>query len=436
MSFLTTLGPFLLGLSIIVGIHELGHMLLAKLCGMRVESYTIGFPPKIFKFKWGETVYGLGMIPLGGSVKIAGMFDETDDTESSHDNTTDFNNRPAWQRMLVILGGILFNVASAILILSAIAFSQGDTYLTKEEVNKQGIMPNTMGTQLGFQMGDQITHINGKDFLKFTDVLDPRHWLTTDSYYTVVRQDQTVHIAIPPNALEQLTNQTQQENFVTPLLPFVVGEVEPQKPADQAGLQKGDQIVELAGQPIAYLQQLQTALANAAETPVCIRYVRDGVAYTTTTQLDATGKLGFYPMILLHTTQQNYTLLTSAWVGTQRAFGVVWYNLLGLAKIVTGQASFSKSLSGPIGIARILGASADWVHFWNIVACLSMILAFTNLLPIPLLDGGHAVCIGYEMIVGKALSDRFLQITQKIGLAILTLITAYAVLNDLYKLLG
>ena len=427
---------FLLSLSIIVGLHELGHMLFAKLFGMRVESYTIGFPPRIVQFKWGNTVYGIGAIPLGGSVKIAGMIDESLDTQAISEKLQpwEFRAKPPWQRLLVILGGIIFNTVSGILIYVAITFLLGDTYISKDEVNKCGVFPNAVGASLGFQEGDKIISISGKDFTKFADIMEPRTLLQANGYYTVVRNGQEVRIAIPANLLEKLADARHQSGFVTPLIPFRVGEVQKQSGAQQAGLQKGDQVIEVAGQTTHYFHQLQVVLAAHAGQQVSLRYIRDGAMHHTTAQVDENGKVGFRPKLLLAYEKQNYGIGQAMAIGAERAFEVVRTNVLALSKVITGQVSASKSLSGPIGIAQIFGKRFAWIHFWSITGFLSMVLAFTNLLPIPALDGGHAVLISYEMIMGRRLSDKFLEATQKIGLAILLLLIGYAIFNDVYKL--
>lgn len=427
---------FLLGLSIIVGLHELGHMLFAKLFGMRVESYTIGFPPKIVQFRWRETVYGIGSIPLGGSVKIAGMIDESLDTQaiSEEPQSWEFRSKPAWQRLLVILGGIIFNTVSGIVIYVAITFILGDTYISKDEVNKHGVLPSAIGASIGFQEGDKIINISGKDFTRFSDIMEPRTVLHANGYYTVVRNGQEVRLGIPANLLEKLADAREQGGLVTPLIPFEVGEVQKQSGAQQAGLQKGDQLIEVAGQTIRYFHQLQLALAAHAGQQVSLWYTRGGAMHHTTAQVDEHGKVGFWPKWLLAYEKQNYGIGQAMVLGTQRAFDVVSTNVLALSKVITGQVSASKSLSGPISIAQIFGKRFDWIHFWSITGFLSMALAFTNLLPIPALDGGHAVLIGYEMIMGRRLSSKFLETTQKIGLAILLILIGYAIFNDLYKL--
>ncbi|MEO0874825.1 MAG: RIP metalloprotease RseP, partial [Bacteroidota bacterium] len=388
MGILVMIIQFLLGLSIIVGIHELGHLLFAKLFGMRVESYIIGFPPKLFRFQWGETEYALGSVPLGGAVKISGMIDESLDTEtlSREPQPWEFRAKPAWQRLIVILGGILFNIVSGVIIYIALTFSLGDTYLPKNEVNKHGIIPSALGISLGFQEGDQIIGINGQDFERFADVLKPSALLATNGYYTVRRNGQDVRIAIPANLIEQLADTKNKGQLVAPRLPFKIGQVQPNSEAAQAGLQSGDQLVEVAGVPVQYFHQIQAALAAHAGRQIAIRYMRAGEAHTATAEVSAEGTLGFQPQFLLEYAKKNYTLGQAITTGTWRAYEIMESNLKGLGKVITGKISASKSLSGPIGIVKVFGRTFHWVQFWSMTAFLSLALALTNLLPIPALD--------------------------------------------------
>lgn len=428
---------FLLGLSIIVGLHELGHLLFAKLFGMRVESYSIGFPPKLFRFKWAGTEYSLGAIPLGGAVKIAGMIDESLDTTNlaSTPQPWEFRAKPAWQRLVVMLGGIFFNIITGVIIYTAITFTLGDTYLSKEEVNKHGIVPNAVGISLGFQEGDHIIDINGRDFEKFIDVLKPHTLLAANSYYTVLRAGQKVRIDIPADLMEEVSDLKGKESFIAPRMPFVVEKVQSQSGAASAGLQPGDQIIEVAGRTTTYFHELKNALEENAGEQVLIRYVRSGITHAAVAVVDNTGKLGFQPKLLLNYETRRYGLRQAMVVGGSRTFEVLRTNIIALGKILTGQLSPTKSLSGPIGIAQIFGTSFDWTQFWSITGFLSLALAFTNLLPIPALDGGHAVWIIYEMITGRKLSDKFLETVQKIGMAILIVLIGYAIFNDVYRLL-
>ena len=437
MGILIMIIQFLLGLSIIIGLHELGHLLFAKLFGMRVESYAIGFPPKLFRVQWGETEYSVGAVPLGGAVKITGMIDESLDTANltKAPQPWEFRAKPAWQRLLVMLGGIFFNLISGTLIYIALTLALGATYLPKEEFNKHGIVPNALGARLGFQEGDQIINISGQDFEAFSDVLKPYTLLAANGYYTVLRGDQTVRIDIPADLVAQLSEAKDQANFLAPRIPFAVGQVQPASGADQAGLQPGDQIVAVAGAATPYFHQIRAELAANAGQQVPIRYIRAGVTQSATAKVSAAGTLGFQPKVLLNYTKRRYSLGQAIVTGTERAFDVARTYLVGLFKILTGKVSASKSLSGPIGIVQVFGKSFDWVPFWNIVGFLSLAIAFTNLLPIPALDGGHALWILYELITGRRLSDKFLETAQKTGMGILLLLIGYTIVNDLYKLL-
>jgi len=436
MGILVMIVQFLLGLSIIVGLHELGHLLFAKLFGMRVESYSIGFPPKILRCQWGETEYSLGAIPLGGAVKISGMIDESLDTSTltSVPQPWEFRAKPAWQRLVVMLKGIVFNIISGIIIYAAIAFSLGDTYLAKQEVNEHGIVPNAIGSALGFREGDRIINISGQDFEKFSDVLKPYTLMAAGSYYTVLREGQMVRIDIPADFIERVSDLKEQGDFVTPRMPFTVGQVQQQSGAAQAGLQPGDRLVEVAGKPAIYFHQLKKILEANAGKQVSIHYVRAGATETTTAQVSTTGKLGFQPNGLLRYEKKSYSIGQAAVVGTLKAFEVVATNVVGLGKMLAGRLSPAKSLSGPIGIAQVFGQSFNWIPFWSITGFFSLALAFTNLLPIPALNGGHTVWIVYEMVTGRRLSDKFLGTAQKIGMGILLFLIGYAIVNDIHKL--
>ena len=436
MEILIMIAQFLLGLSIIVGLHELGHLLFAKLFGMRVESYIIGFPPKLLRFKWGETEYALGAVPLGGAVKITGMIDESLDTEQlgSTPQPWEFRAKPAWQRLLVMLGGIIFNIITGIVIFIGLALATGDRYLPKAALNQHGIVPNAVGRDLGFEEGDQIINISGHDFEKFSDLTKPSTLLAGNCYYTVLRDGQELRIDIPDSFMEQLSSSKQSGSFIEARAPFAIKSVLQNSGAAHAGLQPGDRIVAIADTPTPYFNQLKHILDTHAGQEVTIQYKRGETIYRTQAQVSAEGKLGFVPTTLLAYKEQKYTLLQAIPLGTSKAFDVLYVNLIGLRKIISGKVSASQSLQGPIGIAQIFGRHFDWIKFWTIVGLLSMVLAMTNLLPIPALDGGHTMFILYEIITGRRLSERFLEVTQKIGMTILLLLMGYVIINDLYKL--
>jgi len=428
---------FILGISIIVGIHELGHMLFAKLFGMRVETYTIGFPPKIFRFKWGETEYSLGALPLGGSVKIAGLIDEYLDSNYGDQKVQhwEFRAKPAWQRIIVMLGGIIFNTVSGILIFICLAWKLGDVYISKEEMNKYGILPNAVGINMGFQPGDKIINISGKDFTKFNELISPKHLLAADGYYTIERNGSEMIIHNPANLLSQVSADKSQLFLLSPRIPYKIVHISVEGCAAQAGLKEGDRILTIEGKEVIYLDQIASILDSYVDTEVDITYLRDEHIYHTKAKVDAERKLGIRLDGLLQYTQVKYPLSQAIIVGSKKAMNIVAVNVVALSKIIRGQESASQSLSGPIGIAQIFSKNFDWIQFWNIVALLSMALGFTNLLPVPALDGGHVVLLGYEMITRRKISDKNLQNIQKVGMVILLLLIGFGIFNDLRKLL-
>lgn len=437
MDALVMAAQLLLGLSILVGIHELGHLLAAKLFGMRVEQYSIGFPPKIFGIKWGETEYSLGALPLGGYVKISGMVDESLDTKglSEEPKPWEFRSKPAWQRLIVMLGGIIFNVITGIIIFIIFVYSYGETYLPKEEVNKYGIVAHELGEEIGLKTGDKIIALNGQDYERFSDLISPDFFLGRNAYYTVLRDTDTIDIPVPGDFLDRMSDRQAAVGFIEPKRPFLVGEVLPGTPADSIGLLAGDKIVEIEGRPIAFFHEAVEVLQQNASQVVSLQIVRDGQTLTKQAKVRGNGTLGFGPKELLNYAKVEYTLGESIPRGAARAFDVVWLNARAIGKMFSGEVSASKSISGPIGIAQIFGGTWDWARFWHITGLLSMVLAFINFLPIPALDGGHVAFLTYEIVSGRKPSDKFLEVAQKIGMVLLLGLMAFAVFNDIFKVL-
>ncbi len=425
----------LLGLSILVGVHEWGHLAAAKAFGMRVEKYSIGFPPKIWGKKFGETEYSIGAIPLGGFVKISGMIDESLDTESLSEEPEpwEFRAKPAWQRLIVMLGGIIVNVITGIIVFIALTYSQGETYLSKEDLNKHGIMAYELGEKIGFQTGDRIININGQDYEKFRDLISPDVLLGTDGYYTVSRNGQEVRIDIPNSFLDDFSEGREATPFITARAPFEIGRIPEGSNAIQGGLQVGDQIKVLAGQRIQFYDQIGPILEKKKNGNVDMVVDRDGETINLNLLVDEDGKLGFFPVSILEYSRNEFSFGESVSRGTTRAFSVVWVNIKAFGKIFSGDISPRKSLSGPIGIAGLFGGNWDWVNFWNITGLLSMVLAFMNLLPIPALDGGHVMFLTWEMVTGRKPSDKFLENAQKVGMVLILGLMVFVIFNDISK---
>ena len=436
MEVFIMVGQLILGLSILVGLHELGHLLAAKAFGMRVEQFSIGFPPKIWGKKFGDTEYSVGMIPLGGFVKISGMIDESLDVTAMRaaPQPHEFRSKPAWQRLIVMMGGIIVNVILGIVIFIGFKYTQGDTYLSKQELNKYGIVAYELGESIGFKTGDKILDINGEDYERFRDLASPAVLLSSDGYFTVDRDGKRLTIPIPNDFVDAFAEENNAQKFIFYRLIFDIGAVIEGSPADLGGLQIGDKIIALNGAEIEFYDQLQASMDTLAATQITLLINRSNFQKTLTIEVNEEGKIGFQANRLNEISTIEYTFAESIPLGTELAFSIVWDNIKGFKKIFAGEVSASKSLSGPIGIAKIFGGTWDWQRFWRITGMLSMVLAFMNFLPIPALDGGHVVFLTWEIVTGKKPSDIFLENAQKVGMILLLALMSYAILNDIIKL--
>ncbi len=438
-------GQLLLGLSLLVGLHEFGHFAFAKLFKIRVDKFYIFFDflfplPAVMNFalvkkKIGETEYGIGWFPLGGYVQIHGMIDETQDANAlaGPPQPDEFRSKPAWQRLLVMLGGIIMNVITGIVIFSAITLHYGESYLPASEA-RYGVLPNGLGRSMGFRTGDKIVKINGRPFAEFDEVYKPEVLLGSHSYFTVERAGQLVDVNVPTNFMDHFAQQ-QDSLFVLPREPFTVGRVVSGDPAAAAGLKPGDKITAVAGQPIQFFDELQVALRTNAGKKTILAVERDGQPLTLTAAVTGAGKLGFEQKPTMHFEQRYYTLAQAVPAGVHKAFGVLSLQRMAIGKIARGEAKISESVGGPFDIAKQYGGQWDWPRFWGLTGALSMVLAFMNLLPIPALDGGHVVFLLYEMIVRRKPSDKFLGVAQQIGTVLILALMAYVmVFKYVFKL--
>ena len=436
METLIMVGQLLLGLSILVGLHELGHLLTAKLFGMRVEKFSIGFPPKIAGFQWGETEYSIGAIPLGGFVKISGMVDESMDTAqlASEPQPWEFRAKPAWQRLIVMLGGIIVNVITGIIIFVTLVYSNGETYYSRDQVIENGIAVYEYGEAIGLKTGDKILDVNGQPYQSIGELSSGSALLSENGYYSVDRQGEQIKVKIPKGFINSFNSEEAFSKFITVRLPFEIGEVDPGSGAEKVGIEVGDQILAINGIPITYFDEMQTALKQVKNQSVSLVRRRGAQLDTLVVPVSEEARIGISSNPLLEPVRKEYGFMESLSRGTSKAFGAVIVNAKALGKMFTGEVS-TKNVSGPIGMAKIYGAQWDWIKFWNITGLISMILAFMNLLPIPALDGGHVVFLLYEMVSGRAPSDKFLENAQKAGMVILLGLMVFAIGNDILKLI-
>ena len=440
MDVIVMAAQFLLSISILVGLHELGHLLAAKAFGMRVEKYSIGFPPKIFGVKWGETEYSLGAIPLGGFVKISGMIDESLDTEKlkAEPEPWEFRAKPAWQRLIVMMGGIIVNVILGIFIFIMMTFILGETYVSKDEMNKHGIVAYEYGEMLGFQTGDKIIKINGADFERFSDVISMDVLLGSNSNYTIDRNGSIEQIKVPSDLIETLSDKQAIQKFIQPRAEMVIEGIAKGSGAEAAGIQDGDKLMSVNGEEIIYMERVSTVmyeiLSENKGGMVDVVLLRDGQEVKTSVEVNDKAQLGFSYRPDIEFSTAEFGFLASIPHGTDKAFGFLIGNIKAIGKMFSGDIDPRKSLQGPIGIAGIFGNVWDWERFWHLTGVLSMILAFMNFLPIPALDGGHVAFLSYEMISGRKPGDKFLENAQKVGMVILLALMVFVIGNDVIKL--
>ncbi|MBC7450752.1 MAG: RIP metalloprotease RseP [Cytophagales bacterium] len=429
MEVIIMISQLILGLSFLVGVHELGHMLTAKYFGMRVEKFSIGFPPKLFGFKKGETEYSIGAIPLGGFVKISGMVDESMDTEAmkAEPQPWEFRSKPAWQRLIVMLGGVIVNVITAFIIYIALSWIVGEKYLSIAEVNKYGIVAQDLAKQIGLQTGDKIIAVNDKKIEDFASVYEAA--LDENASYTIIRNGEKKHIPIPDTLLDQLADKN-STGFISPPIPFKVGVVKIGSNADKAGLKKGDSIIAVNGQHTKYFHLFQEQLKANKNKTITITFQRNKEVLSIQAFVDTSGIIGFIPELNVQESLRTYSFIEAVPHGIYMSVKVVTDQLKAFSKIFKGELKAKNSVGSVITMAQAYGGTWDWEGFWKLTATLSMILAFMNLLPIPALDGGHVMFLMYEIISGRKPSDKFLETAQKIGMAILLSLMIFAISND------
>lgn len=446
MEGLIMAAQLILGLSILVTLHELGHFIPAKLFKTKVDKFYLFFDflfPRqdllnfsLFKIKKGDTEYGIGWFPLGGYVKINGMIDESMDNEflKSEPKPYEFRSKKAWQKLIIMLGGVFVNLVTGVVIFIALTYYLGESYLPAKEA-KYGIVAHELAESIGLKTGDKILKINGKEIERFYDHLDPDVIMESGSYYTIERNGLQMVVSIPSDFINSLADKKYKNApFIDPAMPFKVGKVVAGFPAEKAGLKPNDLISAIDSTKILYFHQLQDVLKTKKSKNVTISILRENQPMALNCQVNEEGKLGFEVQSLLKYETRQFGFAESVSKGTVKAFSFVALQAKGFKKLFTGEIDVSKSLSGPIGMAQQFGGSWDWIRFWTLTGLLSMVLAFMNLLPIPALDGGHALFLTYEMISGRKPSDKFYEVSQRIGMAILLSLMVFAVFNDVVRL--
>ncbi|WP_423129979.1 RIP metalloprotease RseP [Gaoshiqia sp. Z1-71] len=431
----------ILSLSILVILHEFGHYAFARLFKTRVEKFYLFFDPwfSLLKTKRGETEYGIGWLPLGGYVKISGMIDESMDKEAMKlpPQPWEFRSKKAYQRLLIMVGGVLMNFIFAFVIYIGVLYAWGTQYLPTENV-KHGIMVSETGEQIGLQNGDMILSVDHQYIENFYKII-PTLVLDDAKTIQVLRDGKQVNIDITTEALALLIK---SKSVIDPRIPFEckVGKILNNSPADQAGLEKGDIFVDVDGHQFTFYDEFTGYVRSQKEKEVTLNILRDGQAITIPVTVGDDGTIGFYPAFLESATEFlqyktiRYSFAESIPAGIKRGVSTIKDYLKQFKLIFSPKTKAYESLGGFIAIGNIFPGVWDWHDFWNMTAFLSIILAVMNLLPIPALDGGHVTFLLFEMVTGRKPGEKFLEYAQITGMIILLALVLFANANDIIKL--
>ncbi len=433
-------GQFILAFSILVVLHEMGHFLPAKWFGCRVDKFYLFFNPwfSLYKKKIGETEYGLGWVPLGGYVKIAGMIDESMDKEQLNQPAQpyEFRSKPAWQRLIIMLGGVIVNFILALVLFAMILFVWGEERLPIKNL-KYGLSADSLATSVGLQDGDLITAVNGKE-LVYAGELNKEMMLSERAVLKVNRSGRDTMITIPEGFISTLTK-NQLQGFVSPRFPVIVDSVPPEISYLQGNLQKGDRIVGLNGAATLFYQDFNEAKAPLKNKDVSLQVLRNGVdTVETRVKLNEQGNVGFVPANpykMLGTEKKDYSFGESIPAGINFGIERLKDYMTGIKLLFTSKEhKVSDNLGSVISIGKTFGGVWDWQRFWTMTALFSIILAFMNILPIPALDGGHALFTIYEMITGRKPGDKFMEYAQMVGMVLLLSLMLYAFGLDIWRM--
>jgi len=435
MDFIIKALQLLLSLSILVILHELGHFFFARLFNVRVEKFYLFFNPwfSLFKFKKGETEYGIGWLPLGGYVKIAGMIDESLDTKqlAQPPQPWEFRSQPSWQRLLIMLGGVLMNVILAFLLFWLIFFKWGEAYIPAEYA-KYGYTYHSVAYEIGLQEGDKVLKVNDFDIKHVTEI-GKYLLLEASKTITVQRGDTVFNINIPADYKKKLLSK-EVRRFADYRIPNIVDSIISGSNAQKGGLLKNDSIVSVNGIEVPFFSDFSKELGANKDKQVIFGLYRNGEYIEKHFNIDGNGKVGYGPRpqaLILGYVIVEYGFFEALPAGVSKGFGIL-VDYIKQFKLIFSREG-AKQLGGFGAIGNLYPAFWDWQSFWYTTAFLSLILAFMNILPIPALDGGHVIFLFYEMITGRKPSEKFLEKAQMIGMILLIMLLVYANGNDIYR---
>ena len=430
---------FILSFSILVVLHELGHFIPARLFRTRVEKFYLFFNPgfSLWKKKIGETEYGIGWVPFGGYVKIAGMIDESMDKEQlkKEPESWELRSKPAYQRLIVMLGGVIVNVVLAIVIFIGIGWYWGDDYLPAKNVT-YGVHASMLAKQMGVQDGDIIVSVDKKELENF-DALEAKLILTNPTTLEVQRGDSIISLNIPATLATSLAKFKKSDPFVIPRIPVIIDSVGSSAVVLEGAFSKNDTLLKINNTSIQYQYEFIEVKQKYADSIVMVTSKRGNDTVYTKALINGSGQIGLFvklPYALFKTVHKEFTFFQAIPEGVNRCYTTLDNYIQGIKQIFTGKVNANDSLGSLISIGNTFPAAWDWERFWTLTAIFSIILAFMNVLPIPALDGGHALFIIVEMITGRKPGDKFMEYAQIVGMMLMFGLMLYALGLDFWRL--
>lgn len=431
-------GQFILSFSILVVLHELGHFIPARWFKCRVEKFYLFFNPwfSLWKTKKGDTEYGIGWIPFGGFVKIAGMIDESMDKEQMKlpPEPWEFRSKPAWQRLIIMCGGVIVNILLAIVIFIGITWVWGEENLPVKNL-KYGIVADSLAKTMGIQDGDNIVAYDGKKIENF-GTLESDIVLNEAKTLQVIRNGQQIDLTIPEGFIKKIIQNKKFSGLIYPRCPAVVDSVTKNAKFYEGRLRKGDRLIAINNQYFEYFNEFTKLKKPYMDSVVALKVLRgaDTVDVSMLINSKVVSFVFAQPTDLLGTEVRKFSLLASVPIGFNRCWETLNRYVTGLKQLFTGKVAASDSLGSVISIGNTFPGVWDWERFWTLTGIFSIILAFMNILPIPALDGGHALFTLYEMITGRKPSDKFMEYAQMAGMILLLGLMAYALGLDFWRL--
>lgn len=440
MDVLTQIAQFILSLSILIVLHEMGHFIPAKLFKTKVEKFYLFFDPwfSLFKVKRGETEYGIGWLPLGGYVKISGMIDESMDKEQMKlpPEPWEFRSKPAWQRLIIMVGGVTVNVILGILIYAMVLFAWGEEYLPTKNAT-YGIAADSLGMSMGLKDGDKVLAVNNVEVANFSRI--PAEILLNETRsIQVEREGQKLDIPVTEDNISKMIASRGKNMLVSPRFPCIIDSLEKGQPAERSGLKKNDHVISVNGQPATFHNEVVRILRKNPSTVVALQVLRNTDTVKLNIPVSAEGTIGFYPKDpsqLFKLDTIHYGFFASFPAGVHKAYET-FGNYVKQMKVLVTVKDAHKQIGGFGTIASAYSTSWDWERFWSFTAFLSIVLAIMNILPIPALDGGHVMFLLYEVITRRKPNEKLMEYAQYAGMLLLLALLLYANGNDVMRWFG